>query len=135
MIHFRGQYTQKGYGLGGLFQSLPKIMVPLATKLISLVKKPEVKHFLKSTSREATNLGSKILLNAVKKRVLNRPNVENDLTRSKQELERSISKGVSSLRNRKYSHKKYIKRKRTRSRTLRKKNIKKRKKYIRSYSF
>ena len=67
MIHYKGRYIQKWFGLVGLFQSLPKIIRPIAREIIRLSRKPIAKKILKKVGKTAEKVGSDILIDSMKK--------------------------------------------------------------------
>ena len=94
MIHYKGRYIQKGFGLGGLFQSLPKIIRPIAREIIRLSRKPIAKKILKKVGKTAEKIGSDILIDSMKKYESDRIDSVGKLEKGKKEIAKLIRKKV-----------------------------------------
>ena len=98
MIHYKGRYIQKWFGLVGLFQSLPKIIRPIAREIIRLSRKPIAKKILKKVGKTAEKVGSDILIDSMKKYESDRIDSVGKLEKGKEEIAKLIRKKVEAHR-------------------------------------
>ena len=97
MMYFRGIYIQKGYGIGGLFNTYHNLLKPIVKKLVTLIKKTEVKEILKTGGKAGANIGTEMLIRSMKGKVMNNPTVQRKIEEGKRKLMRSVEEGISSL--------------------------------------
>ena len=106
-MYYRGRYVQKGYGLGGIFRSVSKIFNPIARKIATVVRQPEVRKVLKTLGKSAADTGSELLISKLKGESV-QPKLKEKIASSKKQIVESIKEGISELQrkrsNNQYNH-------------------------------
>ena len=59
-------FKTRGYGIGGIFNSLIRFFKPVKRQIFSALNKPVTKEILKTVGQEAMSAGSELLLKKIK---------------------------------------------------------------------
>lgn len=90
MPSFSGPLVQQGHGIGGIFRSLFRTVVPLFQKAA-----PVLKSVAKSAAKEAVRTGANVVDD-----LLDGDNIKDSLSkRGNEAIERSVRKGAKRLRS------------------------------------
>ena len=103
MMYYRGRYVQKGYGLGGIFRSVSKIFSPIARKIATVARQPEVRKVLKTLGKSAADTGSELLISKLKGESV-QPKLKEKIASSKKQIVESIKEGISELQRKRSSN-------------------------------
>ena len=95
-MYYRGRYVQKGYGLGGIFRSVSKLFSPIARKIATVAKQPEVRKVLKTLGKSVADTGSELLISKFKGESV-QPKLKEKITSSKKQIIESIKDGILEL--------------------------------------
>jgi len=102
-MYYRGRYVQKGYGLGGIFRSVSKIFSPIARKIATVARQPEVRKVLKTLGKSAADTGSELLISKLKGESI-QPKLKEKIASSKKQIVESIKEGISELQRKRRSN-------------------------------
>ena len=106
-MYYRSPYIQKGYGLGGVFRSIAKLIHPIARKTIRFVNKPSVRNVLKTIGKEGIDSSKELLLDSLQGKDI-REKLKERIEIGKKHITDSIREGVSSQMNNAKRYKKLV---------------------------
>lgn len=93
--YHRGQYLQRGKGLGGIFSALARWLKPILPKILSLgkrtMKDPVVKDAVHKIKNEAINAGSR----AINKKLQNIAPLNSQPSKKRKKVVKKASKNIT----------------------------------------